>query len=106
MSLGAVRSDQPLTAYTRGYADNEELIGKWFARTGKRDEVRHTNQMKWSKNDIDIACVNQIFLATKFAVKMGPGGQRDIRNDPEYIRMAVDRSLKNLQTDRIDLWYW
>ena len=23
-----------------GYADSEELIGKWFARSGKRKEVR------------------------------------------------------------------
>ena len=37
---------------------------------------------------------------------MGPNGQREIRNDPDYIRMAIDRSLKRLQTDYIDLWYW
>ena len=48
----------------------------------------------------------QVFLATKFGVKMGANGQREIRNDPEYIRMAVDRSLKRLQTEYIDLWYW
>ncbi|KAL8782849.1 MAG: hypothetical protein Q9195_009556, partial [Heterodermia aff. obscurata] len=53
-----------------GYADNEDLIGEWFARSGKRKEV---------------------FLATKFGVQMGPNGQREIRNDPEYIRMAIDR---------------
>lgn len=47
-----------------------------------------------------------MFLATKFAVHMLPGGKREIRNDPEYIRMAIDRSLKRLQTDYVDLWYW
>ena len=26
----------------QGYGDNEELIGKWFKRTGKRDQVRST----------------------------------------------------------------
>ena len=25
-----------------GYGDNEELIGKWFKRTGKRDQVSST----------------------------------------------------------------
>ena len=48
----------------------------------------------------------QVFLATKFGARMGQNGQREIRNDPEYIRMAVDRSLQRLRTDYIDLWYW
>ena len=37
---------------------------------------------------------------------MDPDGTRVVRNNPEYIRMAIDRSLKRLQTDYVDLWYW
>ncbi|KAL9077219.1 MAG: hypothetical protein Q9161_000485 [Pseudevernia consocians] len=72
---------------SKGYGDNEELIGKWFKRTGKRDQ-----------ND-------KVFLATKFAVKGLADGTRIFSNEPEYIRKAIDESLKRLQTDHIDLWY-
>lgn len=27
---------------SEGYADSEDLLGKWFARTGKRNEVMET----------------------------------------------------------------
>lgn len=67
-----------------GYGDNEELIGKWFKRSGKRD---------------------QVFLATKFGVKGLADGTRVFSNEPEYIRNAIDESLKRLGTDHVDLWY-
>ncbi|KAI0004733.1 putative aldo-keto reductase [Xylariaceae sp. FL0662B] len=66
------------------YADSEVLLGKWFQRTGKRDEI---------------------FLATKFGNHVTPEGGREIRNEPEYIRQSVTKSLKDLQTDHIDLLY-
>jgi aryl-alcohol dehydrogenase-like predicted oxidoreductase len=62
------------------YGDSEELIGKWFKRTGKRD---------------------QIFLATKFGVF----ADGTIRGDPDWVRESVNTSLTKLQTDRIDLFY-
>jgi len=37
---------------------------------------------------------------------MSPDGARVFRNDPDYIRAAIDISLKRLQTDYVDLWYW
>ncbi|KAF2836217.1 aldo/keto reductase [Patellaria atrata CBS 101060] len=67
------------------YGDSEELIGRWFQRTGKRTEI---------------------FLATKFGNHVTPEGGREIRNEPEYIHQAVAESLKRLQTDYIDLLYW
>ncbi|KAI1378458.1 putative aldo-keto reductase [Hypoxylon crocopeplum] len=66
------------------YGDNEELIGRWFQRTGKRKDI---------------------FLATKFAFHVNPDGSREIRNDPEYIRKKVSQSLEKLHTDHIDLLY-
>lgn len=66
------------------YGDSEELLGRWFQRTGKRKEI---------------------FLATKFGNHVTPDGGREIRNDREYIRMAVAQSLRRLRTDYIDLLY-
>ena len=47
-----------------------------------------------------------MFIATKFAVKMLPEGRREFNNDPDFIRSAIDDSLRRLQTDHVDLWYW
>jgi len=73
----------PANAETQG--ETERIIGSWFKKTGRRD---------------------QIVLATKIA------GPRDftqhIRKDPSFskahIDEAVDKSLKRMQTDYIDLY--
>lgn len=61
----------------------EEIIGNWFANTGKRD-------------------------AWVLASKIGGGGTRFLRNggraDGASIRIAVDQSLKRLKTDYIDIY--
>ncbi|KAI4267510.1 MAG: hypothetical protein LQ337_008313 [Flavoplaca oasis] len=67
------------------YGDSEELLGKWFQRTGKRGDI---------------------FLATKFGNHVTPDGGREIRNDSEYIHMAVAKSFERLKTNYIDLLYW
>ena len=66
------------------YGDNEELLGKWFAKTGNR---------------------SKIFLATKFAIFTNPDGSRGVRSDPEYVRQACEKSLKRLGVETIDLYY-
>ena len=66
------------------YADSEDLIGQWFKRTGKR---------------------NDIFLATKFGNLVSPDGKRSVRSDPEYVKEACDKSLKRLGIDCVDLYY-
>ncbi|KAJ3509941.1 hypothetical protein NLJ89_g4954 [Agrocybe chaxingu] len=61
------------------YGDSEELIGKWFKRTGNRDKI---------------------FLATKFGItQSAPNGK------PEYVRSACELSLKKLGVNTIDLYY-
>jgi aryl-alcohol dehydrogenase-like predicted oxidoreductase len=66
------------------YGDSEDLIGKWFARSGKRSEI---------------------FLATKFASTTDENGNRVIKSDPEYCKQACAKSLKRLGIDQIDLYY-
>jgi len=49
---------------------------------------------------------DKIFIATKFGFKSNPG-QKDVQFDasPAYIKIAVERSLKRLNIDVIDLYY-
>ncbi|WP_328889180.1 aldo/keto reductase [Streptomyces sp. NBC_00316] len=50
---------------------------------------------------------DEITLATKFAIerKADDPQYRAVRNDPAYIRQAVEDSLRRLGTDVIDLYY-
>ncbi|MDX1333449.1 MAG: aldo/keto reductase, partial [Robiginitalea sp.] len=74
----------PIPAHKDRYALTEKIIGNWFRKTGKRQEV---------------------VLASKIA---GPAPfTRFIRTSgfhPDAIREAVEGSLKRLQTDYIDLY--
>ncbi len=60
--------------------ESETILGQWFKQSGKRDEV---------------------VLATKLGNDMGDG-RKGLR--PQYIREAIDASLKRLQTDYVDLY--
>ncbi|KII86674.1 hypothetical protein PLICRDRAFT_43317 [Plicaturopsis crispa FD-325 SS-3] len=64
------------------YKDSEELIGKWFKRSGKR---------------------NEIFLATKFGMVMSK--DRLINGDADYVHAAFAKSLATLGVDSVDLYY-
>jgi aryl-alcohol dehydrogenase-like predicted oxidoreductase len=49
---------------------------------------------------------NEVFLATKFGnVRSDNGAFLGINGRPEYVKEAVDKSLKNLGVDHIDLYY-
>jgi len=63
------------------YGDNEALLGKWFKRTGKRD---------------------QIFLATKFGYASAKNFKH-IDSSAEYCKKACEKSLETLGVDYIDL---
>lgn len=60
--------------------ESETILGQWFQKTGKRD---------------------QVVLATKVGMEMGPDKKGLSR---AYIQQAVEDSLRRLQTDRIDLY--
>lgn len=75
------------TAYGRGYTfwdimskfpDTEELVGKWFEKTGKRPDI---------------------FLCTQCGLE--PGNKTD--GSSEHINITVERSLQRLGVDYIDL---
>lgn len=65
------------------YNDNEELLGKWLKRTGKRD---------------------QVFIATKIGYYSKPE-VRVINGDPDYVVEAANKSMKKLGVDSLDLLY-
>jgi aryl-alcohol dehydrogenase-like predicted oxidoreductase len=71
------------TAEVYGPYTNEELVGK--ALRGRRDDV---------------------VLATKFGmISHGGGGPGELDSSPANIHVAVEGSLRRLDTDRIDLYY-
>ncbi|MFI2715985.1 aldo/keto reductase [Streptomyces collinus] len=72
------------TADVYGAGENERFLSPFFK--AHRDEV---------------------VIATKFALSIPPDDptRRVIRNDPPFIRQAVEASLKRLDVDVIDLYY-
>ncbi len=72
------------TADMYGPHTNEELVGK--ALKGRRDKF---------------------VLATKFGILIDPKNPtiRGVNGKPEYVRQAVEASLKRLQIETIDLYY-
>lgn len=72
------------TADAYGAGDNERFLAPFLA--AHREEV---------------------LIATKFALSIPPDdpARRIVRNDPPYIRQAVEASLRRLDVDVIDLYY-
>ena len=70
------------TADMYGPHTNEELLGRYLQ--GKRD---------------------QVILATKFGIMRTRTQWNGINGRPEYVKQAIEGSLKRLQTDHVDLYY-
>ena len=66
------------------YGDSEDLLGKWFSKSGKRSEI---------------------FLATKGGGGVDEEGKAYVRSDPEYVKDACNKSLKRMGVDWVDLYY-
>jgi aryl-alcohol dehydrogenase-like predicted oxidoreductase len=71
-----------LLTYGSVYGDNEEVLSKWFQRTGKRD---------------------QIFLASKFGLVMDGMQFKGINSSAAYCKAACEKSLQRLGVQWIDL---
>lgn len=70
------------TADMYGNGHNEEILGRAIA--GRRDGL---------------------VIATKFANRVREDGSRFVDNRPEWIRQAIDDSLRRLGIDHVDLYY-
>jgi aryl-alcohol dehydrogenase-like predicted oxidoreductase len=70
------------TAEAYGPFANEELLARGLR--GRRDGA---------------------IIATKFGFRFGESGITGVDSRPEHVREAVERSLRRLETDRIDLLY-
>ena len=71
------------TAYIYGLGRSEEIIGEVVKDRGSRSEI---------------------VIASKAAHKL-TGNDMVLDNSPEFLKQAVEESLKRLQTDYIDLFY-
>ncbi|WP_175615501.1 aldo/keto reductase [Piscibacillus halophilus] len=71
------------TAFIYGPERSEELVGEVVKESGKRDGL---------------------VIATKAAHKF-INGDTTLDNSPKFLKESVDRALKRLQTDYIDLFY-
>jgi aryl-alcohol dehydrogenase-like predicted oxidoreductase len=70
------------TADIYGAGRNEELVAR--ATAGRRDDF---------------------VIATKFANRTGADGNRFVDNSPEWIKQAIDDSLRRLGIEHVDLYY-
>ena len=76
--------------------DTADVYSKWVpGNSGGESEVIIGEWMKSQNNR------SQIIIATKLGMEMGPGKKGLSKN---YIKEAVEASLKRLQTDYIDLY--
>jgi aryl-alcohol dehydrogenase-like predicted oxidoreductase len=87
---------------TRGVVDAAIAAGITFFDTadiygGKGGSERMLGELLRGRRD-------QVVLATKFGGDMGDDAPA--RGEPGYVRRALDRSLRRLQTDRVDLLYY
>ena len=78
----------PVMPRKETYGKTETIIGNWFKKRGKRDKI---------------------ILASKIASKSEGlewirGGKENLGFDKKNMNMAIDNSLKRLQTDYIDLY--
>lgn len=78
----AIDTANVYSAWVPGHkgGESEEIIGKWFAQSGKRDKVK---------------------IFTKVGMQMPDGGKG---LGKEYILRSAEDSLRRLQTDTIDLY--
>ncbi|WP_229402355.1 aldo/keto reductase [Micromonospora okii] len=74
--------------------ESEELLGRWFARSGRRDEVFLATKGSAWVDDPEAVRAGRAEASQRYA---GAGG--------DTLRHALDASLRRLGVDHVDLYY-
>ena len=65
------------------YGDSEDVVGQWFAANPEKRK--------------------DVFVSTKFGfVDISTA---KVRTDPKYVKEAIEKSLKRMQTNYVDIYY-
>lgn len=103
MSIGGVYGTAPSDEDRLALLDRAHGIGQWFWDTADIYADSEYIIGTWRTKNPEKA--KDIFLASKFAIQVHDGFRQTLDTSPEYARTALEKSLKRLQTDSIDLYY-
>ncbi|KAL2813934.1 NADP-dependent oxidoreductase domain-containing protein [Aspergillus cavernicola] len=103
MSIGGIYGAAPSDEDRLALLDRAHAIGQWFWDTADLYFDSEDIVGTWRAKNPDKA--KDIFLATKFALQMHEGGRQTVDSSPEYARIALEKSLKRLQAETVDLYY-
>ncbi|KAL4994460.1 NADP-dependent oxidoreductase domain-containing protein [Aspergillus recurvatus] len=103
MSIGGIYGAAPSDEDRLAFLDRAHAIGQWF--WDMADVYLDSEDIvgTWRAKNPEKA--KDIFLASKFGIIVHEDGSQTIDTSPEYARVALERSLKRLQTETIDLYY-
>jgi len=79
---------------------SEELLGRWFARTGRRDDV-----FLATKGTARVRNLDTVWPAGAAAPSWDLARQNFVGAGAEVLRESLEGSLKRLGTDHVDLYY-
>lgn len=91
------------------FQETEKWVGEWMKKRGNRDEIGLLHYLYPAFNDVIL--IIHVVLATKYTTnfRAGPGSPNILvnfaGNGSKSLKVSVEASLKNLQTDYIDLVY-
>ncbi|KAL4786857.1 NADP-dependent oxidoreductase domain-containing protein [Aspergillus varians] len=103
MSIGGVYGAAPSDEDRLALLDRAHAIGQWFWDTADIYADSEDIVGIWRAKNPEKA--KDIFLASKFGIQIHEGMRQTIDTSPEYARVALEKSLKRLQTNTIDLYY-
>ncbi|KAL4939918.1 hypothetical protein BDV06DRAFT_224582 [Aspergillus oleicola] len=103
MSIGGIYGTAPSDEERLALLDHAHAIGQWFWDTADIYLDSEDIIGKWRAKNPTKA--KNIFLATKFAIQHKEDWSQTVDTSPEYARVALEKSLKRLQADTIDLYY-
>ncbi|KAL6230661.1 hypothetical protein BDW75DRAFT_248472 [Aspergillus navahoensis] len=103
MSIGGIYGAAPSDVDRLAFLNRAHAIGQWFWDTADIYLDSEDIVGTWRAKNPEKA--KDIFLASKFGITVNDDGSQTIDTSPAYARAALERSLKRLQTETIDLYY-